>query len=281
MGRLPLRALPGPPPGPVSGLRRANPSGPAQAAADPDLGLRPLTARSVMLSVLLGTHPPLLPVRSLVRIGDIFGLNEGTTRVALSRLMADGDVVAEGARYRLSDRLMARQQRQDEGRNPATRPWRGGWEMALIDPAVAEPAQRTAVGAQLAALRLAEWRTGVWMRPANLRRDWPVALAAPAWCFEARAVPTDGDGRDLAARLWDLIGWAERAEVLLAAWASSDRPPRRFMLAAATVRHLQTDPLLPRVLLPAGWPGTRLRAAYADYEEELGELLRRQAAGDS
>jgi phenylacetic acid degradation operon negative regulatory protein len=260
----------------VSGTDQANQAVEARSDADPDLGLRPLTARSVILSVLLGTHPPLLPVRSLVRIGDIFGIHEGTTRVALSRLMADGDVVAEDGRYRLSDRLMARQQRQDEGRNPTTRPWRGGWEMALLDPVVTEPVQRAGVGARLAALRLAELRPGAWMRPNNLRRDWPVALDAPAWCFEARAVPTGADGRDLAARLWDLAGWAQRADVLLAAWAGATQPPRRFVLAAAMVRHLQTDPLLPRALLPTGWPGTRLRTAYAAYEKELGELLRRQ-----
>ena len=116
------------------------------------------------------------------------------------------------------------------------------------------------------------------MRPANLRRDWPATLAAPAWCFEARALPAGGDGRELAARLWDLAGWAQRADALLAAWARAVLPPRRFALAAAMVRHLQTDPLLPPILHPAGWPGTRLRAAYAAYEQELGELLRSQRA---
>jgi phenylacetic acid degradation operon negative regulatory protein len=260
----------------VSGAPPGNPPEEAEVDADPELGLRPLTARSVILSVLLGTHPPLLPVRSLVQTGDIFGIKEGTTRVALSRLLADGDVLAEGGRYRLSDRLIARQHRQDEGRNPATRPWRGGWELALVDPAVTEPAQRAGLGAELAALRLAEGRTGVWLRPANLRRDWPTALAAPAWCFEARPLRTGGDDRDLAARLWDLAGWADRAEALLCAWAGAELAPRRFVLAAAMVRHLQADPLLPRSLLPAGWPGNRLRAAYAAYERELGDLLSRQ-----
>ena len=148
-----------------------------------------------------------------------------------------------------------------------------------MDPAVTEPAQRAGLGAQLAALRLAELRIGVWMRPANLRRDWPATLVAPAWCFEARAVPTGGDGRELAARLWDLAGWAQRADALLEAWPRAVLPPRRFALAAAMVRHLQTDPLLPRILHPAGWPGARIRAAYAAYEQELGELLRSQRAG--
>jgi phenylacetic acid degradation operon negative regulatory protein len=243
-----------------------------------DLGLRPLTARSVILSVLLGSHPPLLPVRSLVRTAALFGINEGTTRVALSRLVGEGDVVADGRRYRLSDRLIDRQRRQDESRAPATRPWRGRWELALIDPALAGPAERARLGAELTGQRLGELRGGVWLRPANLRRPWPPPLGGQAWCFEASEVGGDGDGRQLAARVWDLSGWAERAEALLQAWAAAGQPAARFMLAAAIVRHLQTDPLLPAALLPPRWPGTRLRDAYADYERELGELLHRQRA---
>jgi phenylacetic acid degradation operon negative regulatory protein len=80
----------------------------------------------------------------------------------------------------------------------------------------------------------------------------------------------------LAASLWDLKGWAARAEALLGAFADDESPARRFMTAAAIVRHLQTDPLLPASLLPAGWPGPRLRRTYAGYERELGELFRRE-----
>jgi phenylacetic acid degradation operon negative regulatory protein len=241
-----------------------------------DLGLRPLTARSVILSVLLGSHPPLLPVRSLVRTAALFGINEGTTRVALSRLAADGDVVAEGRKYRLSDRLSVRQRRQDESRLPATRPWRGGWELALVDPSLTNLTDRAALGAELTDLRLGELRGGVWVRPANLRRPWPPQLGTRAWCFEARTVGEEGDGRELVARVWDLAGWADRTEALLEAWAVATEPARRFMLAAAMVRHLQTDPLLPAALLPARWQGSQLRDAYAAYEHELGDFLRLQ-----
>src|SRR5438876_4341 len=97
-------------------------------------------------AILVGRRPPTRDVRTTP---------PGTTRVALCRLMADGDVVAEGRHYRFSDRLMARQYRQDEGRSPTTRPWRGGWETALIDPAVTDSARRGALGAQLPALPLA------------------------------------------------------------------------------------------------------------------------------
>ncbi len=244
--------------------------------------------------MLLGVHPPILPVRSIVRTTELFGINEGTTRVALSRLVADHDVVAEDSRYRLSDRLLARQQRLDEGRSPATRPWRGSWEMAVIGPAVQSAAERATVVAELAALRLGELRSGVWTRPANLGRAWPNSLQDLVWRFEVRLGPTPGpssvgrsSGRSsepwrpaeastLAASLWDLKGWAGQADALLSAFAAESTPARRFVTAAAIVRHLQTDPQLPSTLLPDRWPGPRLRRAYAGYVRELDELLRRE-----
>ena len=64
----------------------------------------PLTARSVAISALLGYHPPALPVRELVKVGGLFGIAERTTRVALTRMAADGDVVVEGGVYRLTER---------------------------------------------------------------------------------------------------------------------------------------------------------------------------------
>ncbi len=270
-----------------------DPSRPEQASS-PDgdgLGLRPLTARSVILSVLLGTHPPLLPVRSLVRTTELFGITEGTTRVALSRLVADHEVVADGSRYGLSDRLVARQGRLDEGRAPATRPWRGSWEMAVTAPTSGDGAGRdgsgsaatgrAALAAELSALRLGELRSGVWARPANLRREWPSSLRDRVWRFEVRTIDSPGGWRpaqpkELAADLWDLEGWGARAEALLDAFLADDQPARRFMVAAAIVRHLQTDPLLPPALLPSVWPGAQLRGAYSGYERELGDLLRRE-----
>jgi phenylacetic acid degradation operon negative regulatory protein len=250
----------------------------SEGAGEDALGLRPLTARSVVLSVLLGTHPPLLPVHSLVRTAELFDISEGTTRVALSRLTAEGDVVAEGARYRLSDRLAARQRRQDDARRPVTRPWRGTWELAVASPDIRSAVERGPVGAELTRLGLAEIRSGIWARPANLRRAWPPGLDGRVWRFEAKCPAGDPDSRALAASLWDLDGWAARARALLEALAGAAGPARRFVVAAGMVRHLQTDPLLPPSLLPARWPGGRLRDAYAAYERELGDLLRHERA---
>jgi phenylacetic acid degradation operon negative regulatory protein len=44
-------------------------------------------------------------------------------------------------------------------------------------------------------------------------------------------------------------------------------------VAAATVRHLRTDPVLPESLLPAGWPGPFLRTAYAEYQRDVFRLI--------
>jgi phenylacetic acid degradation operon negative regulatory protein len=41
--------------------------------------------------------------------------------------------------------------------------------------------------------------------------------------------------------------------------------PERFAVAAAMVRHLLTDPVLPAELVPADWPANHLRGAYADF----------------
>ncbi|HVA73913.1 MAG TPA: PaaX family transcriptional regulator C-terminal domain-containing protein [Acidimicrobiales bacterium] len=250
-------------------------------AADDALGLRPLTARSVILSVLLGTHPPDLPVRTLVRTAELFGITEGTTRVALSRLCADGDVVAEDRGYRLTARLLARQRRQDEGHHPETHEWDGLWEIAIAAPSLRSAAERMALGNELGALRLAELRQGVWMRPANLEREWPQELDGRAMRFTGSAMFAEPSAAELAVSLWDLEGWSRRANELLSALRGSSDRAHRFMVATAMVRHFADDPVLPEELLPNDWPGEDLRRAYADYEVELSEMLRRERSRHS
>jgi phenylacetic acid degradation operon negative regulatory protein len=86
---------------------------------------RPLTARSVLASVLLGTDPPWLPTTLLVRTAGLFGISEGSTRTALSRMVGSGEAVAEDGGYRLAGRLVARQARQSASRRAETRRWPG------------------------------------------------------------------------------------------------------------------------------------------------------------
>ncbi|WP_425336442.1 PaaX domain-containing protein, C- domain protein [Streptomyces afghaniensis] len=137
------------------------------------LDLRPLSARSVVLSLLLGTHPPELPVRELVRLVEGFDVGGSTLRAALSRMVSAGDLRRTDTGYRLSDRLLERQRRQDDAVHPRTRAWDGDWEMVVITATGRGPAERADLRARLTALRLAELREGVWLRPANLARARP------------------------------------------------------------------------------------------------------------
>ncbi|MCW2785758.1 MAG: hypothetical protein JWP74_2275 [Marmoricola sp.] len=227
---------------------------------------RPLSARSVVLSLLLGAHPPELPASALVQAGDLFGIAEATLRVALTRMVAAGDLDRTDRSYRLSSRLLARQHRQDAALDPATHDWDGTWELVVVTSSGRSAADRADLRATLTELRLAELREGVWTRPANLGRPlpgWPDGLLV-----ELTATPAD-DPAALAARLWDLTGWNATGRGLLSDVAAASSDADRLAIAAAVVRHLRTDPALPATLLPAGWIADELRATYATYQDEL------------
>ncbi|MHC5904038.1 PaaX family transcriptional regulator C-terminal domain-containing protein [Streptomyces sp. S6] len=231
-----------------------------------EAGLRPLSARSVVLSLLLGAEPPGLPVRELVRLVEPFGVGGSTLRAALSRMAAAGDLRCVDAVYGLSDRLLERRRRQDAALHPETRPWTGDWEMAVITATGRPAAERAELRAELASLRLAELREGVWLRPATLPRPWPPRLLGVAHHFTTRPSTPP---RELAATLWPLTAWKATGESLLRHTVRAATPAARLTAHAAVVRHLLSDPVLPPELLPPDWPGEALRAAYAAYREEF------------
>jgi phenylacetic acid degradation operon negative regulatory protein len=232
--------------------------------------VKPLTARSVAISTLLGYHPPELPVRALVRVGGLFGIPARTTRVALTRMVADGDVVADNGVYRLTERLVRRQAQQEEACSPRTTDWAGGWDMAVVTGAARPLADRVALRKSMIGLRLAELRAGTWLRPNNLPRDIDGNVAGQCWLFESRFA----DSRGLVEQLWDLRGWAEDARELLARVDAADGMADEFMLIAELVRHLLIDPLLPPELCPAGWPSGELHARYAEFAAGYAARLR-------
>lgn len=225
-----------------------------------------LTARSVVLSVLLGTHPARATAAELIALTSDFGIKEATLRVALTRLVGAGDLIRSADGYHLSDRLLARQRRQDEVMHPAVTDWRGDWTTVVITSVGASARSRAALRAALADGRFAELREGVWLRPDNLQADLGAEVRARARILTAR----DEDPVGLAGRLWDLTGWARTGHELLETMTHAGDVPGRFTAAAAVVRHLLTDPVLPAELLPADWPGQRLRTGYADFVAELG-----------
>ena len=240
---------------------------------------RPLTARSVLASALLGESPPELPVGQLIRLAALFGINENRARVALSRMVTNGELSTINGSYRLlSTSLLQRQTRQQHSLEGVTAQWDGTWKLALIVSPPATASERSTRRQLLHRARLAERRDGVWMRPANL--DQPqVDLLRLGESIEIFTGRPEANPQTLAAELWDLDAWSNRALTLITRMeditaAKADDLAPGFVLSASILRHVQADPLLPTDLLPSSWPGIALRGRYDDWNTRYRRLLR-------
>ena len=228
-----------------------------------------LTARSVVLSVLLGAHPAWASAAELIELTADFDIKEATLRVALTRMVSTGDLIRSADGYRLSDRLLARQRRQDEALAPRLRSWDGLWTTLVITSVGIAPRSRADLRKLLQDSRFGELREGVWLRPDNLGIELGNDIRSRVRVLRGY----DDAPAELAGQLWDLPGWAAIADRLLHEMAARSKAvdvPGRFIVAATMVRHLQVDPMLPGELLPDDWPGDRLRAAYNEFAAELG-----------
>ncbi len=259
-------------------------SGSVRSASDPVAVIvadaKPLTARSVVASTLLGVDPPRLPARLLVRSGELFGISQGTTRTAISRMCAGGELSAADGFYELAGpAFTARAGRQAISRSGQRRAWDGTWTMAVVVHGMRDAAMRAELRQAAIALRLGERREGVWLRPDNLPAAHDAAVSgarvvADAQCEWFAVQPVD-DPAALAAGIFDLQGWPRRAIELRAALAALtarleagdiDVLGDAFVVSAAALRHLQADPLLPDVLTGSAWPGASLRDIYERFD---------------
>jgi phenylacetic acid degradation operon negative regulatory protein len=241
---------------------------------------RPLAARSLVLSLLLGRHPAEAPVALLVRWCGLFGVSATSARVALSRMVERGELTATDGTYALAGRLVERQADQDQALAPSIRPWNGEWLMAIVDDGRRAATDRVALRDALRRARLVPWRDAVWVRPDNIGD--PAATAADrhvisrqcTWWRATPAEPIDvAQAYDLdrlldrGTRLRDLI------EAATAALPDADALAPAFVIGAATAQHLRRDPLLPSELWPADWPAGELRHRYARYTGAMNEAI--------
>ena len=261
-----------------------------QSSPGDEGGHRPLTARSVVASTLLGTDPPRLPVAFLVRTGLLFGLAEGTVRTALSRMVAAGEATTDGdGWYSLTGELAERQARQRRSRSAATVEWSGRWRMAVVVGGARSAGERAELRRAMVRLRMSELRDGVWLRPDNLDRTDPtwqsdVVDRQCRWFVADPQLTLDHGDAELAAELWDLPAWATRADGLRREMhglvgrleqGDTEALAPGFVVSAAVLRHFVADPLLPRELRPRRWPGDALRADYDRYDAAYRGVLAR------
>lgn len=253
----------------------------------------PFSARSLALSLLLGSHPPRLPTSVLVAGGSLFGINAGTMRTALSRMSAKGEVAATGDGYELAGLLIERQERQDQGRGSPTVEWDGRWYAITPLHSARELADRRDLRRRLERAGFGELRPDYWLRPAN--RELPD--------FGSDLLTTVGELRvddldSLVERLWPVAALEAEAERLLAetyrltareAEFDGDPTPdldswlvETFTVSADIVRFLTREPRLPPSLVAQPWAPDVLRTDYNGLERlfqgHLARYLRRQQA---
>lgn len=234
-----------------------------------------LSARSVVLSVLLGLRPPRLSANELVRIGEHVGITPNAMRVSLSRMAAAGDLEVTSAVYSLAERHRRRHAASEARLSPRRRQYTGMWHTIVLTGQGRSVEERLTTRAGLSAEHFAELREGVWMRPDNLVTN----TAGPEFtAAHVSMLSIVDDARGLSRRLWDLDTWSAEARIVVGALAGPDPSGTgsrtdlnivRLRAAAAAVRMLATDPVLPEELMPEYWPADELRWEYEEFRRDF------------
>ena len=230
--------------------------------------MRQPTPRSLIVDLLSTLRRGSMPVAALCQAAALFGIADGSVRVALHRLQAEGRVESdERGQYRLGAAAAPVQAVVAGWRDldRRTRAWNGRWIAVHGDVA---RRSRTRIDPAARALRLFGFESlapGLWVRPANLREGVDgvraalkeLGLPAAALVYEIGELDPATDAR--ARSLWDgeaLVGGyrAARREID----ASSARLPRlpeadamveSFRLGGRVLQQLVLDPLLPAPLV--------------------------------
>ncbi len=241
-----------------------------------DRSVRPMTTRSIVLSLLLGSHPPEMRVRDLVDVATLFGISGGTVRTTLSRMVERSELVADAGTYRLSGELVARQVEQDAGRVRPEGRWDGTWFTAVVMAERRTDAERRRFRSRARGAKFGELRPDVWMRPATT--DPPSDLGDT---LISQGRPITDDVAGLVGRLWDLhridrISVASITELDRAGDGLEQIGPqaiaRAFESLARALHHLRTEPQLP-VELQSSDAGDRLRRRYGEVEHSFRRTL--------
>jgi len=230
----------------------------------------PVTAKQAILSALTATGRA-LSTAQLRLCGALFGVEGAAVRVALGRLVDQGDVVAQGdGVYEIGPKGQpiadAIQRWRDLPR--LGKPWRGEW--IAIHTAHLGRSQRAQLRRRERALSLfgfASATDGLWVRPDNLRTE-PSALASALFelGLEPEAIIVTGASfiRKPAQGLEDLwdrktieAGYAA-AEAAMAKCLDrlerasiKERASATATIGAAVIGMLSFDPLLPGEFLDA------------------------------
>lgn len=237
---------------------------------------RPLRAGSLIVTVFGDAIVPRggsLWLGALLDIMALFGSEAGLVRTALSRLVQDGlferSRAGKNSYYRLSPQgarmFAAATHRIYRTQDPA---WNGSFDVALL--ASLEPKARGAAREVLTALGFGQQAPTVLLRPVTDNQPDRPQLPDLVW-LSAQVEGGPDAARVLGASAWQLeavaAGYARFIEAFepLSAGRGKTRLDAaeafrlRILLIHEYRRIILRDPLLPKALLPADWPGFAAR----------------------
>lgn len=255
------------------------------------------TPRSLIVSLYgaYGRSPDGAPlaVAELIRLLGVLGVDAPSVRSSVSRLKRRGLLLPRrtaggAAGYALSDD--ARMLLDDGDRRIYAREeprLSDGWVLAVFSVPEAERHKRHLLRSRLARLGFGTAAPGVWIAPARLYEETRHTLERLGLSGYVDLFRGDHLGyaptAEAAARWWDLPSIAKLHEEFLDAhapvlhsWTTAGREPapeeayRAYLLALDSWRRLPyEDPVLPLVLLPENWPGTRSAEVFTALHELL------------
>jgi|SRR5215468_10130114 len=230
--------------------------------------MRRPTPRSLIVDLLSTLRQGSMPVAALVQAAALFGIAEGSLRVALHRVQSEGRVERdERGQYRLGAAAAPVQSvvagwRELERR---TRPWNGRWIGVHAD---FSPKRRSRIDVGARALSLFGFEplaTHLHVRPANLRvgvagvRASLRQLGLPDTALVCEMGELDRADDARARALWDgealVRGYrAARREIdrsgsRLASLPEAEAMVESFQLGGRVLQQLVLDPLLPAPLV--------------------------------
>ena len=223
------------------------------------------------------------PVAGVVALAATCQVPPAAARTAVSRLVREEWLVAEPrdgvrgyAATPLAQDRLARAHERIYATGP--RPWEGSWHLVVVDRD-GDRQRRDRVSASLGYLGYGRLGPGTWASPwRSPELDEALAGHGASWTAWT-ASPETVDATALTARLWDLdelgAAYLSFASTLPEPSALETlRPDEAYRVRTLLVhewrKFLFRDPGLPVEVLPADWPGQRVREAFL----EVAALLR-------
>lgn len=252
-----------------------------------------MRARSALFELYgdhLRTRGAAAPVAAIVRLLEPLDIAAPAVRTAISRMVREGWLdpaqLPGGRGYTLTAYAGSRLEEAAVRvyRSQTLPTWDGRWHIVITGP-VGHRSARQRLRSGMAFVGYAPLGESTWLSP-RVHPDVETLLEAAGVSAESFHAGHNGDSAELVARAWDLdaLGAAyERwhcsaADLVLSAGPNPDDRTAyavRCRLVHGWRLFLFRDPDLPRVLLPASWPGDDAAAFFTEQSTRLMPAARR------